>query len=66
MDTEGYMMKLQDKVAIITGGVGGVGKGIALAMAKEGAKVVIVDVNEDAGNETIAELKKTLRRTLNY
>ena len=52
------MMKLQDKVAIITGGAGGVGKGIALAMAKEGAKVVIVDVNEDAGNETIAELKK--------
>lgn len=58
MDTEGNMMKLQDKVAIITGGAGGVGKGIALAMAKEGAKVVIVDVNEDAGNETIAELKK--------
>lgn len=42
-------MKLQDKVAIITGGAGGIGGGMALAMAKEGAKIVIIDVNEELG-----------------
>ncbi|PCL92104.1 MULTISPECIES: SDR family oxidoreductase [Paenibacillus] len=50
-------MKLKDKVAIITGGAGGIGSGMALAMAKEGAKVVIVDVNEDKGRETEKALR---------
>lgn len=51
------MKKLQDKVAIITGGAGGIGKGIALSYVKEGASVVIVDLDEKAGNETIKELQ---------
>lgn len=50
-------MKLQDKVAIITGGAGGIGSGMAKAMAKEGAKVVIVDVNDEAGVAVESELK---------
>ena len=50
-------MKLQDKVAIITGGAGGIGSGMALAMAKEGAKVVIIDVNEEQGNTMEQELQ---------
>ena len=51
------MKKLQDKVAIITGGAGGSGYGMAKAMVKEGAKVVIVDVNEEAGQKALAELQ---------
>ncbi|MGY5341906.1 SDR family NAD(P)-dependent oxidoreductase [Paenibacillus glucanolyticus] len=51
-------MRLKDKVAIITGGAGGIGSGMALAMAKEGAKVVIVDVNEEKGRETEKRLKE--------
>lgn len=51
------MKKLQDKVAIITGGAGGIGKGMAMAYVKEGAKVVIVDLNEEAGNQTVKELQ---------
>lgn len=52
------MKKLQDKVAIITGGAGGIGSGIAKAMVKEGAKVIIVDVNEEIGKQTLQELQQ--------
>ncbi|OCA83480.1 SDR family oxidoreductase [Pradoshia sp. D12] len=43
------MGKLQEKVVIITGGAGGIGLGMAKAMAKEGAILAIVDVNEETG-----------------
>jgi len=53
------MKKLQDKVAIITGSRRGIGKGIALAFAKEGCKVVVSDYVEDKiGKNTVNEIKK--------
>lgn len=51
-------MRLKDKAVIITGGAGGIGSGMARAMAKEGAKVAIVDLNEEQGNAVAAELQK--------
>lgn len=51
-------MKLQDKVVIITGGAGGIGGGMAKAMAKEGAILAIVDFNEETGKAMEAELQK--------
>jgi len=50
-------MRLKDKVAIVTGGAMGIGKGIATVFAREGAKVVIADVNEEAGRATEKELR---------
>lgn len=51
-------MKLKGKVAIITGSASGIGRGIALAMAKEGAKIAVVDINEEKGQETLADIEE--------
>ncbi|GKV68162.1 short-chain dehydrogenase [Sporosarcina sp. NCCP-2716] len=51
------MGKLDGKVAIITGGAGGIGSGMAKAYVKEGAKVVIVDLNEETGRAMEKELQ---------
>ncbi|GAB6989212.1 SDR family NAD(P)-dependent oxidoreductase [Paenibacillus pini] len=52
------MNKLQGKVAIITGGASGIGKGMATAFVKEGATVAIIDLNEETGNQTIKKLQE--------
>lgn len=50
-------MKLEGKVAIITGAASGMGKAIALLYAKEGAKVVAADLNLEAARATAAEIE---------
>ena len=49
-------MLLKNKVAIITGAASGIGKSIAAAFAKEGAKVSIADINLDAAEKTAKEI----------
>jgi len=49
-------MKLKDKVCIVTGAASGIGKEIALTYAREGAKVVIADLNKAAAQATASEL----------
>lgn len=46
-------MRLKDKVAIITGGGGGIGRATAIRFAQEGARLVIADYSEKAGAETV-------------
>ena len=50
-------MRLQNKVALITGASGGIGRETALLFAREGAAVVCVDVNDKAGKETVKLVK---------
>ncbi len=44
---------LQNKVALVTGASSGIGRAIALVLSREGAKVVVSDMNEDGGRETV-------------
>ncbi|KJF81635.1 3-hydroxybutyrate dehydrogenase [Photobacterium angustum] len=50
-------MKLENKVAIITGAASGIGRAIAFEYAKEGAKVIVADLDINAAEETVAEIK---------
>jgi NAD(P)-dependent dehydrogenase (short-subunit alcohol dehydrogenase family) len=49
-------MRLQDKVALITGAGQGIGRETALLFAHEGAAVVVADVNDASGNAVVAEI----------
>ncbi len=57
-------MKLENKVAIVSGGGAGIGLGIVLCLAGEGADVVILDINKDNVTKTVNEVKKLGRKSL--
>ncbi|TDA69662.1 MAG: glucose 1-dehydrogenase [Clostridia bacterium] len=56
-------MKLDGKVAIITGAASGMGQAMALLFAREGATVVVADVNEVGGQETVRRIQEEARET---
>jgi NAD(P)-dependent dehydrogenase (short-subunit alcohol dehydrogenase family)/rhamnose utilization protein RhaD (predicted bifunctional aldolase and dehydrogenase) len=53
----GEIGKVQNKIAIVTGGAQGFGKGIVKGLAAEGAHVIVLDINEDKGREFVDSLK---------
>lgn len=61
---EDEQLKLKDKVAVITGSGRGIGRSIAEAFLRAGAKVVISDINQDTCNQTAKELKDQGGETL--
>ena len=56
--------RLLDKVAVITGAASGIGREIALTFAREGAKVVIADLDQKAAQQAAAEIDPLAKRAL--
>src|SRR5450432_4285373 len=50
------MFRLNEKIAVVTGGGSGIGKAVALVFAKQGAEVHVMDLNEEACNITVSEI----------
>lgn len=50
--------RIADKVAIVTGGASGIGRGCALRLAAEGAKVLVTDIDTAMGEETVALIEQ--------
>jgi NAD(P)-dependent dehydrogenase (short-subunit alcohol dehydrogenase family) len=58
MKIEENNMKLQNRIAIVTGAAMGIGQGIAFVLGREGARLALADVNVPEGQKTCRELKK--------
>lgn len=52
------MIDFTGKIAIVTGGGGGIGQAVSLGLARAGAKVVVVDLNRELGAETTRKIKE--------
>src|SRR3982751_1287750 len=51
-------MRFVDKVCIVTGGGSGIGRGACMRFAQEGGKVLVLDISEPHGKETVEEITR--------
>lgn len=52
------MKRVQDKVAVVTGGASGIGLASAKLLAKEGAQVLVADFNLDAAQKAVEDIRQ--------
>ena len=52
------MGRVEGKVALVTGGASGIGRACALLLGKEGATVIVTDVQDDLGQDTATKIKQ--------
>jgi acetoin reductase-like protein len=57
-------LRLSDRVAVVTGAGRGIGKAVALRLAREGADLVVAEINEETAEQTAQELRALNRRAL--
>lgn len=57
-------MKLSDRVALVTGSASGIGRGIALELAKEGANIAVADLNLEGARKVVEEIKALGREAI--
>src|SRR5215469_12235970 len=58
------VMRLKDKIAVITGAASGIGKEIALIFAREGARIAIADLDQKAADATAREIDASGKRAI--
>lgn len=51
-------MRFENKICLVTGGGSGIGKATCLRLASEGGTVIVIDINEQHGNETVETIKQ--------
>jgi len=59
-------MELEGRVSVVTGASQGIGEAIALSLAREGAEVILVDIQEEKLNEVIAKIESSGGRAASY
>jgi NAD(P)-dependent dehydrogenase (short-subunit alcohol dehydrogenase family) len=59
IDKEGDPMRLEKKVAVVTGGANGIGEAYTKGLASEGASVVIADIDAQRGKKIVGEIEKS-------
>jgi glucose 1-dehydrogenase len=57
-------MRFKDKVCLVTGGASGIGRATCKRFADEGAVVVVIDINEESGNETVTMITEAGGRAI--
>ena len=56
--------RLVNRIAVITGGSSGIGRGCAQRFAREGADIVIADIKEGGGSQVVEEVERLGRKDL--